>query len=245
MHLPTCTSIYIHVFYSREFYSPCNNYLSILDIDTKEREKQRARKEIYIYVKNNRGVRIWFGGGLALEIEGDVCVTLAEVVKRVASIISPVRLGRIRYLEREQISVLPGRLAWHLDTFAVGDRLLTLVPSYIRDRVSFQDTLHDQHVPFLSNCWLLWETRWFTVRYSASDRHVRSILASIPRFARTDSFQGVARKNNSIVQNSSNFRFFEIRSFEIRLFEIRSFEIQSFKIWSLEIQSFKIRLFKI
>lgn len=46
-----------------------------------------------------------------MEIEGDVCVTLAEVVKRVASIISAVRLGRIRYLEREQISILPGRLA--------------------------------------------------------------------------------------------------------------------------------------
>lgn len=50
-------------------------------------------------------------GGLALKVEGDVGVTLAEVVKRVAPVIPAVRLRRIRDLEREQIRVLPGRLA--------------------------------------------------------------------------------------------------------------------------------------
>lgn len=65
----------------------------------------------------NGAVLFWFflsvdrEEGLALEVEGDVGVTLAEVVKRVASIISAVGLGRIRDLEREQIRILSGRLA--------------------------------------------------------------------------------------------------------------------------------------
>lgn len=50
-------------------------------------------------------------GGLALEVEGDVGVTLAEVVKGVATVIPTVSLGRIRDLEGQQICVLAGGLA--------------------------------------------------------------------------------------------------------------------------------------
>lgn len=58
-----------------------------------------------------RGARFLHRGGLALEVEGDVGVTLAEVVKRVASVIPAVGLGGIRDLESEQVSVLSSGLA--------------------------------------------------------------------------------------------------------------------------------------
>lgn len=108
-----------------------------------------------------------FVGGLALEVEGDVGVTLAEVVKGVATVISAVGLGRIRDLEGQQIRVLAGGLAQHFHALAVGDRFLTLVPRYVRYRMCLQDALHDEYVALLADRRFLGEARRLTVRYSA------------------------------------------------------------------------------
>jgi len=106
-------------------------------------------------------------GGLALEIEGDVGVTLAEVVKSVATVIPAVSLGRIRDLEGEKIRVLAGSLAQHFYALAIGNRFLTLVPRYVRHRMCLQDALHDEHVALLADRRFLREARRLTVRYSA------------------------------------------------------------------------------
>lgn len=102
-----------------------------------------------------------------MEIEGDVGVTLAEVVKSVATVIATVGLGRIRDLKGEKIRVLAGGLAQHFYALAVGDRFLTLVPRYVRYRVCLQDALHDEHVALLADRRFLREAWWLTVRYSA------------------------------------------------------------------------------
>lgn len=106
-------------------------------------------------------------GGLALEVQGDVGVTLAEVVKGVATVIPAVRLGGVRDLEGQQVRVLASGLARHLDATAVGNRFLTLVPRNVRHRVCLQDALHDKYVALLADRRLLREARWLTIRYSA------------------------------------------------------------------------------
>lgn len=106
-------------------------------------------------------------GGLALEIEGDVGVTLAKVVKSVATVIPAVGLGRIRDLKREKIRVPASGLAQHFYALAVGDRFLALVPRYVRYRMCLQDALHDEHVALLADRRFLREARRLTVRYSA------------------------------------------------------------------------------
>jgi len=106
-------------------------------------------------------------GGLALEIEGDVGVTLAEVVKSVATVIPAVSLGRIRDFEGKKIRVLASSLAQHFYTLAISDRFLTLVPRYIWHRMCLQDAFHDEHVALLADRRFLREARRLTVWYSA------------------------------------------------------------------------------
>lgn len=103
---------------------------------------------------------------LALEVERDVGVTLAEVVKSVAAVVAAVALGRVRYLEGQQVRVFAGRLTGHFDALRVRYGLGALVPGDLRHRVRLQYALHYQDIALLADRRLFRETRRLAVGYS-------------------------------------------------------------------------------